>query len=407
MEKTKVILYGTLAEKYGKEFEFFNTDTVRECVDALSANFKHFRADVMKNKQYHVYVDDYNIGDDELELVITTKTVKIVPILAGASGSLGKIVLGAALIGLAFATGGASIVAGSLSLTAGSFGAAAFKIGVGLLLSGFADLIFRPPDDNPDEEQSYLFNGAVNISKEGSPVPIGYGRVLIGSTNISNYITSMVPPDVWSEVPYYVSNTEDGSVDILTYWQKSDKLYSTEYAQILDLLCEGEIEGVVGGSEGVFLDDISILNTEGGTNIEDVDVFFRKGLEKQTYIPGFEAASSTVTGPNTELKDGKEQFVAITSPLPDIVQVTLGFDGMLDTNLTNGENHSHRTYFQAEYSTSEHPNTWKFFNKTTKSAMTDGEYDESTPVKTSTTLFTHSNQQHTTVTNEGCFEWGY
>ncbi len=184
---TKILLYGTLAKEYGKEFNFIGINTVIDAIDSLAANFSTFRISVLKNKNYQVFIDDKDIDETELTLNTKEKTIKIVPVLAVASGAQGKVILGVALIGLAFATGGVSIVAGAgLQLGAG-LGAAAFKIGVGLLLSGFADLIFTPPKDTPDEEStSYLFSGAVNISKEGAPVPIGYGRVRVGSTNISN-----------------------------------------------------------------------------------------------------------------------------------------------------------------------------------------------------------------------------
>ena len=30
-------------------------------------------------------------------------------------------------------------------------------------------------------KQSYLFNGPINVTNEGGPVPVGYGRLIVGS----------------------------------------------------------------------------------------------------------------------------------------------------------------------------------------------------------------------------------
>ena len=178
---TTIKLYGNLAKKYGDKFEFKGINTIIEAIDALSANFKDFRNTVISNRKYHVYIDNYNIDIQEMLLPTSNKVIKIVPILMGASGGLGKVILGGIL------------AAGAIffSPLLGAFAPILLKAGIGLMLSGFADLIFQPPEDNPDDvDKSYLFSGSVNIVQEGVPVPIGYGRVKIGSTNISNSISS-------------------------------------------------------------------------------------------------------------------------------------------------------------------------------------------------------------------------
>lgn len=39
--------------------------------------------------------------------------------------------------------------------------------------------------DNPDNGASYNFNGPVNTSAQGNPVPLLYGRMICGSAVIS------------------------------------------------------------------------------------------------------------------------------------------------------------------------------------------------------------------------------
>ena len=43
---------------------------------------------------------------------------------------------------------------------------------------------FRKIDNGRGGTPSYLFDGPTNVVGEGGPVPVGYGRLLIGSTAI-------------------------------------------------------------------------------------------------------------------------------------------------------------------------------------------------------------------------------
>jgi predicted phage tail protein len=66
-------------------------------------------------------------------------------------------------------------------------------LGATLMFAGISDALSKPPDlpedrliTNPSSDpqalsQSYLFGGPVNVVNEGGPVPIGYGRLIVGS----------------------------------------------------------------------------------------------------------------------------------------------------------------------------------------------------------------------------------
>ena len=43
---------------------------------------------------------------------------------------------------------------------------------------------FRPIEKA--KKESYLFGGPVNVIGEGGPIPVGYGRVLVGSQVVSS-----------------------------------------------------------------------------------------------------------------------------------------------------------------------------------------------------------------------------
>lgn len=61
--------------------------------------------------------------------------------------------------------------------------------GIGLIAAGVMVLLSKPPkfDDFREsggyaqKKASYLFDGPANTIREGGPVPVGYGRLLVGS----------------------------------------------------------------------------------------------------------------------------------------------------------------------------------------------------------------------------------
>lgn len=116
------------------------------------------------------------------------KTIDIVPVLEGAdSGTLGifTAILGVLLIIIGIA---AIVLTGGIG-TAG--GVVIIGIGITLLAAGVFTMLSRPPkfEDFREIEQggktSYLFSGPQNVIGEGGPVPVGYGRLLVGSQVIS------------------------------------------------------------------------------------------------------------------------------------------------------------------------------------------------------------------------------
>lgn len=203
----QVILYGHLAKKFGRHHRF-DVRTPAEAVRALQANFPSFRAHVLAHNEpgYHVRVGkDYR--NEEGLLYPADGVIKIVPAVAGASGA-GMIILGAALMVM---TGGAAIAAlSSFAIGTGSAGVigavSAFtaasgmigSIGLAMVIGGISQMLFQPPKaqsvERPDSKPSYAFNGAVNTTTQGNPVPVCYGRLMVGSQVISAGIKAVDVP---------------------------------------------------------------------------------------------------------------------------------------------------------------------------------------------------------------------
>ena len=194
----KIKLYGELAKFVGhKEFEV-KADTLAHAVSFLINNFEGVEQ-FMSPKYYQVKVGNYAVNEEEIHHPIGQEDIHIVPVIAGAGrGGLGKILLGAALIGVAFATGGASLAATGLSFQASSLGGAylaqAFVyVGASLVLSGVSEMLFPLPKpqefkSEQDPQLSFSFSGTQNTSRAGTPVPIVYGEIVTGSVVISGAI---------------------------------------------------------------------------------------------------------------------------------------------------------------------------------------------------------------------------
>lgn len=188
-----VLLLGDLGEKFGRRFTL-DIKSPAEAVRALVANFPELQQ-YMSDRYYRVVVGKADTGGSELHNPTGQQLIKIVPVIVGAGGALGSIFMGAALIGLAFATGGASLAATGLfgfgmGLTTTFLGGIALSMGASMILGGVAQMLAPSPQSGAPSEPaennpSYLFNGPINTTQQGQPVAVGYGRLRVGSAVIS------------------------------------------------------------------------------------------------------------------------------------------------------------------------------------------------------------------------------
>ena len=192
----KLKLYGELAEFIGhKEFEI-QVDSLAKAVSFLVNNFPQVES-FMNPQYYQVKVGNYEISEEEIHYPIGQEDIHFIPVISGAGRGVGRFLGGAALIGLAFATGGvtagaffkAATVKGSLA-GAGFLTKAAIGIGGALVLQGVSDMLFPLPEpqDFSNEEDpriSFSFSGVQNTSRAGTSHPIAYGEIVTGSVVIS------------------------------------------------------------------------------------------------------------------------------------------------------------------------------------------------------------------------------
>jgi len=197
--KRKIILSGELAKRYGAEHNLC-VATPAEAIRALCANFPDFAGFVSdsekRNVGYKVILDDETMPDLENISLPFAKTMQVVPVIGGAgkNGLLG-IVLGVALIAASFYLPTTALFSVAGGAIAPSFASIAFGIGTSMLLGGVAGILSPMPKTSAGSAEatnkpSYVFNGPVNTSAQGNPVPVGYGRVIVGSSVISAGITA-------------------------------------------------------------------------------------------------------------------------------------------------------------------------------------------------------------------------
>jgi len=188
----KVKLYGELAKFVGhKEFEV-KVDTVGKAVSFLVHNFPEIQSH-MNPRYYQVKVGNFDIDESEINYPIGNEDIHFIPVIDGAGKGFGKMLLGAAMIGLAFAMPGAVFQGfGGFGAAAGfsGFQAAVGNIGIALVLSGVSDMLFPLPQQQSfsteaDPQLSFSFSGVQNTSRAGTPVPIVYGEIFTGSVVIS------------------------------------------------------------------------------------------------------------------------------------------------------------------------------------------------------------------------------
>ena len=194
----KIKLYGELAKFVGhKEFEV-KADTLAHAVSFLINNFEGVEK-YMSPKHYQVKVGNYAVDESELSHPIGQEDIHFIPVIAGAGRGIGKILLGAALIGLVFMTGGATITkAAGLEFHATALGGAFLNksiayVGAYLVLSGVSEMLFpmpKPPDFESEENPrlSFSFGGTQQTGRAGTPVPLVYGEIFTGSVVISGGI---------------------------------------------------------------------------------------------------------------------------------------------------------------------------------------------------------------------------
>ncbi|MBW0450835.1 tail assembly protein [Paraburkholderia phenoliruptrix] len=180
-DKVRTIrLYGVVGARFGRVHRFAVSSTA-EAMRALCTQVAGFEKFLMNAKDngltFAVFNGRRNLGEKELGYPVGDDEIRIAPVLVGSKkAGLFQTILGAALI-----------VVGVLTSAYG--GGSLIGLGASLALGGVMQMLSPQTaglaGTGPDNGTSYYFNGPVNSSAQGEPVPLVYGRMRVGSKVIS------------------------------------------------------------------------------------------------------------------------------------------------------------------------------------------------------------------------------
>jgi predicted phage tail protein len=177
---TTIKLNGALGDNFLPEIQA-DAHTVREVINFLCCYFEDFKHYVLSTDwMYSIVIKAANWqravdeNSPELLLPITGLTVEITPHIQG-SGGVGKFLTNIAMIGI-----GVALVAIS------GVGPVAVGLGWGLIISGVTGLLQSILFGNPsvdsnaiDDRRSTFFQSPGYSTKEGTPIPLVFGKVLV------------------------------------------------------------------------------------------------------------------------------------------------------------------------------------------------------------------------------------
>lgn len=181
----EVRLYGALGRQFGRVFRLA-VATPAEAVRALMAVLPGFeRAFLGRDgrQAYHVFVGRGELRRDVGKTALheplgAADPIRFVPVIAGAKrGGIVQQIIGVILIAV-------SIYIESPELA---------QIGYQMIIAGSIQMLSpqRKGKDATGNLPSYIFNGPVNNIEQGGPVPVRYGRALVGSTVVSQGISTV------------------------------------------------------------------------------------------------------------------------------------------------------------------------------------------------------------------------
>ncbi len=196
-----VLLEGLLGEKFGRTW-CLDVNSPAEAIRAIEANrpgFAKYLADSEADQvRYQILLDEEEIEPERLHGPFSSREVfRMVPVIGGADQGGVKAIIGIAIIVAAFILAPPSGVAASGAVT-GGMGATIIggftyanlgMLGAAMVLGGISmSMASQPQPGGEKGEGSSVFNGPANTVTQGGPVPIGYGRLMLGSILISGGI---------------------------------------------------------------------------------------------------------------------------------------------------------------------------------------------------------------------------
>jgi len=175
-----IYLKGRMGQLFG-EVHRLNVKTVQEAmnaIDTMKGGLRTYLTDCTENGvEFTVQKGEEFMDYDNLAMELGKDDLIISPVPAGSGDGIVKTIIGIILII-------ASFFIDTTGTTGAKIAAAVFTVGVNLALMGIIEMTTDEPEEL-DEESSTLFNGPINNTKSGVPVPLAYGEIEVGGAVVN------------------------------------------------------------------------------------------------------------------------------------------------------------------------------------------------------------------------------
>jgi predicted phage tail protein len=118
--------------------------------------------------------------------------------------------------------------------------------------------------------------------------------------------------------------------------ESPDSLRSIAYASVLDLVSEGEIEGLAEGLKSVYFNETPLQNPNNSFNFTGATVVSTTGTQGQSYIQGFPNVENEI-GVSTQVEFPTPIVRQISNSEIDAVRVTISIPALTQQNVSNGD----------------------------------------------------------------------
>lgn len=326
-------LHGSLGRKFGRQHRL-DVNSPAEAIRALCNLYPKFRRSIAKG-QYEVRVGDVPMSKDTLDLGMGKSSDMHITPAAALAGIETILIIGLGLI-------------------------AAATIAVTFLAQPKAPDVGDRERDTKDD--SWIFDGPVNTTEQGNPVPVIYGRMRVGSvvgsagldTTDAAFTDGQATPgdygnglwrgagpgvrgttnEVWAEL---AKGGKGGGGSARAAQEDPNTLQSQATARVLDIIGEGEIVGLVDGLKSIYFDETPVQNGDGSYNFAGLVVDSAVGLPDQDPLPNFTAAENSYSV-NVEVTQSVGPVVRrLLNDDADRCRVTIGLPRLFKQDTENGD----------------------------------------------------------------------
>ena len=193
-----VFLHGKLAKKYGKKHTI-DADNIRQIMSALIRKLGNEFREEIRTGEWHITNGAIKKGNDlaesHLDKNLKKNTIHLLPAVQGASAVL-RVIVGIVLIVVGVYFDQPWLV----------------NLGVSMVLGGVVEMLTKPntPDNAKiqDEGGGSIYNSAQNVTTQGGPVPLAFGRIRRASSTVIGtdfsseqvpYIAPATTPNDWQD----------------------------------------------------------------------------------------------------------------------------------------------------------------------------------------------------------------